>query len=229
MIYYGVAWGISLYVLWSKDYFWDYREILNEHARIYLYDVPNDVMFIYSMQLGWYILSLFTHFLLDSKKSDDALMVAHHVLTILLIYLSYTAGYTDFGVLVLFSMDICDVFLEFVRALRLYGTASDIIEIFIFLPLPISWVLFRIIFYYRSILRYTLFYSVVKLGWPCTHMYFVFNPMLLTLLAMNLYWFYLIMRIGVKKVLHGQVLDDARESNPVNINEEKEKKKSKTQ
>ncbi len=211
ILYYGTSWALSLYTLWGKPYFWDLSRLMDTEKMFSLAVVPDDLLLVYRVQLGWYIQSLVTHYTLDTQKADDLVMVFHHVLTIVLMFTSIKVGYIEYGLLVLFSMDICDVFLEFVRALRLCASSSDVIETLVFLPLPISWVLFRIVFYWKRILAHSLLYVPTMVGWAHSHLYYPFNAMLLILLAMNLYWFFLIMRIAYQKVVLGKTLEDTRE------------------
>ena len=211
ILYYGGAWLLTLSVLWDKPYFWDMTKLLEKSTLWSLHIIPEDVKFVYHIQLGWYIQSLFSHYTLDTKKEDDLVMVFHHILTIVLMVTSIKVGYFEYALLVWFSMDICDVFLEFVRALRLCASSSDFIETLVFLPLPISWVLFRIVFYWKHILVNTLLYSPTYFGWALIRLYYPFNTMLIILLLLNLYWFFLIMRIAYRKVILGKTLEDTRE------------------
>jgi hypothetical protein len=108
-------------------------------------------------------------------------------------------------------MDICDVFLEIVRFLRLCVQAHEMIETVVFLPLPLSWVFFRLYFFWRRILRHSLLIVPLNVGWQYSYFYYPFNIMLMLLLSMNLYWFILILRIAIRKVFYGEILDDTRE------------------
>ena len=121
-------------------------------------------------------------------------MLAHHFVTLSLIYCSFKVGYIEYGVMVLFSMDLCDVFLEvcpspffpspnpfpsspqltpppffslpqLLRALRRVCSLPDWAETLLFLPLPISWFLLRLWFYCRSILTHTILMIPIISGW----------------------------------------------------------------
>jgi isoprenylcysteine carboxyl methyltransferase (ICMT) family protein YpbQ len=53
-----------------------------------------EIGFYYSLQIGWYLHGVYTHFFLDTKKSDFAVMIVHHVVTLTLLYGAYVVGYT---------------------------------------------------------------------------------------------------------------------------------------
>lgn len=82
-------------------------------------------------------------------------------------------------------MDICDVFLEMARALRYTASAHKAIEFLVFLPLPVSWLVFRLVYFARVVLFESLIYCVMKVGWQNVHCYYGFNILLFSLFAMN--------------------------------------------
>jgi hypothetical protein len=84
--YYGFVWYLELYVLWSQPYFWDMTKLMSREMFLTLTQVPPDILLVYYVQMGWYLQSLFSHFYLDSKKEDHLIMLAHHLLTVTLIF-----------------------------------------------------------------------------------------------------------------------------------------------
>eukprot|EP00211_Chloroparvula_japonica_P007171 CAMPEP_0119126674 /NCGR_PEP_ID=MMETSP1310-20130426/5506_1 /TAXON_ID=464262 /ORGANISM="Genus nov. species nov., Strain RCC2339" /LENGTH=325 /DNA_ID=CAMNT_0007116845 /DNA_START=186 /DNA_END=1163 /DNA_ORIENTATION=- len=213
MSYYLCAWLAAFYVLIHQPYWTDgYHQVLSVYRVYHLGEIPEDIEWVYLMSLGWYLHNMYSFFFVDSKKKDDAIMLAHHVVTVTLITLSYAVGYFDFGLQVLFSMDICDVFLELMRALRLCLLLNPFFEFLCFLPIPISWLLFRIAYYYKAVMEPSLFFvTVLNIGWQNSNFYFVFNLLLFSLLAMNVYWFIMILRVALLTV-SGKRLHDTREA-----------------
>lgn len=52
---------------------------------------------------------------LETKKTDNLLLSAHHLVTIGLIGSSFVGGYSRIGLVVLMFHDLADVFLEFAK------------------------------------------------------------------------------------------------------------------
>ena len=47
----------------------------------------------------------------EARRKDHWQMMAHHVITVILVIGSYSYNYTRVGCLIMFLMDLCDVFL----------------------------------------------------------------------------------------------------------------------
>jgi len=74
-------------------------------------------------------------------------MLAHHVVTLILLYFAFVKGYYRFVLLTLFCHDICDVFLHCMKMGKYVDNVRampDYVQIPAFLPLPFSWVVFRL-------------------------------------------------------------------------------------
>lgn len=47
----------------------------------------------------------------EARRKDHWQMMAHHVITVILVIGSYSYNYTRVGCLIMFLMDLCDIFL----------------------------------------------------------------------------------------------------------------------
>ena len=52
---------------------------------------------------------------MDEVRKDFAIMIIHHVLTIVLLCFSYAVGYHKIGLCVLFVHDVTDIVLEYTK------------------------------------------------------------------------------------------------------------------
>lgn len=97
--------------------------------------VPYDVKFLYFIECGFYLHSIYATVYMDAVRKDFVVMLIHHVLTITLISISYatrlhrhnsltvyyiysvfiSSRYHKIGVLVIFVHDVTDILLEFTK------------------------------------------------------------------------------------------------------------------
>ena len=52
-------------------------------------DVPEPIKWLYFVQCGFYLHSIYGTIYMDTKRKDFAAMMIHHILTVALIFLSY--------------------------------------------------------------------------------------------------------------------------------------------
>lgn len=108
-------------------------------------EIPFDIKFMYFVQCGFYLHSIYGTIYMDSKRKDFVAMLIHHVLTMTLIFVSYATRcvlnsmadffrvlkfhinieydlwylrYHKIGLLVLFVHDITDIWLELAKTLH---------------------------------------------------------------------------------------------------------------
>lgn len=95
---------------------WDPTDLWRDYPHIPL---PGPVKFYYLSQTAFY-----THQILilnaEARRKDHFQMMAHHVITVILMTMSYFSNFTRVGCLIMVLMDWCDIFLP-VRALSSAG------------------------------------------------------------------------------------------------------------
>ena len=223
VVYYSISWSFIVYGCLRSDFFFNTRLLWSQPwPKI----ISPDIYRIYVMSTAWYVHCLIAHFTLDTRKSDYWQMLAHHVVTTVLLISSLKVGYFEIGLLVLFSMDVCDVALCGCKIYRYYANIHPSIdkwEMHIFAIVPFSWLGFRIIYYPGWVVYSSLVYSVEQQGWANSHHYFLFNTLLFILLLLNVYWFALIMRITLLVVIAGATPDDVREPSVPEFEDDKDK------
>uniref|UniRef100_A0ACB8F1W3 Ceramide synthase 1 n=1 Tax=Sphaerodactylus townsendi TaxID=933632 RepID=A0ACB8F1W3_9SAUR len=180
-------------------------------------EVPTDIAVAYLIQCSFYCHSIYASLYMDAWRKDSVVMLIHHVVTFVLIALSYVFRYHSVGILVLFLHDISDIQLEFTKLnvyfkyrRGVYHPLNDFISNVGCISFSISWFWFRLYWFPLKVLYATCHSSLLSV--PNIPFYFFFNALLFLLTLMNLYWFTYIV-FFVAKVLMGQVreVNDVRE------------------
>merc|ERR1712146_624330 len=81
----------------------------------------------------WYYMHEFTFFWFESKRSDDAIMLTHHIATLILISCSYITNMIPVGICVMVVHDIADAFLEFAKLFNYMKDARSWLKGFLML------------------------------------------------------------------------------------------------
>eukprot|EP01090_Pellita_catalonica_P016033 TRINITY_DN4487_c0_g1_i1.p1 TRINITY_DN4487_c0_g1~~TRINITY_DN4487_c0_g1_i1.p1 ORF type:complete len:392 (+),score=25.20 TRINITY_DN4487_c0_g1_i1:110-1285(+) len=226
ILFYAAGWTLTAVYVFQADFFYD-------TALLFEGNIPNAPMSPHVWYIYVYNIGLYMHFMyalfsgIDSSKDDVVVLWSHHILTMTLLYFSLVMGMWRMGVLVLFTHDICDVFLHTVKIWSYFDHTGkyDWFEKFVvilFIPLPLSWLIFRLGLFPLKVI-YPSVFQVVDLALeqspevpssilnpPDYCIYYFFNPLLVILLALQLFWFYLIIRVALKK-LREESWEDVRD------------------
>ncbi|KDQ64565.1 hypothetical protein JAAARDRAFT_166964 [Jaapia argillacea MUCL 33604] len=154
---------------------------------------------------------------LEKPRKDFKELVIHHIVTLWLIGWSYLVNHTLMGNAVFVSMDIPDTFLAFSKLLNYLGSPLKIVAFGVF---TCVWTYFR--HYLNLVMLWSVWYEfdllpehtrqwnppegVWMAGWL---QYQIFIPILI-LQVLNLFWYFLILRIIYKAVLAPSQLTDDR-------------------
>ncbi|KAF9055431.1 longevity assurance proteins LAG1/LAC1 [Hymenopellis radicata] len=182
------------------------------------WDMKPELKRYYLMQMAYWCQQFLILVLgLEKPRKDYAELVAHHFVTIWLVGWSYLVNLTLIGNAVYMSMDIPDSSLALSKLLNYMQ--KDRAKTIAFALLIVLWT------YFRHILNLVILWSVwfdfelipeTSRVWdpaagywmPAWMRYQIFIPIAL-LQALNLFWYYLIMRILVRTLLYSK-LDDER-------------------
>ncbi|CAN4086207.1 unnamed protein product [Withania somnifera] len=212
---------LALYVTCNEPWFTNSR---------YFWAGPGDLVWpdlkmklklklLYMYAGGFYLYSIFATLYWETKRSDFAAQMIHHVTTVLLIVLSYVYGFARVGSVVLAIHDGSDVLMEIAKISK-YSGFQKIADVF-FSLFAVAFTLLRIVCYPFWVIRSTCceILFVVDTNEDRTTktvLYFVFNAMLICLLGLHLYWFNIILRMLREQILsRGHVTDDAREGKKI--------------
>ncbi|KAK4424194.1 Glycoprotein 3-alpha-L-fucosyltransferase A [Sesamum alatum] len=170
------------------------------------------VKLFYMCQCGFYAYSIAALLTWETRRKDFAVMMSHHIVTVILISLSYITRFFRIGAVVLALHDASDVFLEAAKVFKYSG--KELGASLCFGLFAISWLVLRLIIFPFWIIRSSSFYSCAVLILSDTYLaalYYLYNTMLLTLLVFHLYWWILIFSMITRQLKNrGKVGEDIR-------------------
>jgi hypothetical protein len=121
MCYYITSVASLLRLCWSASWFWPsgWHEVMfdgrvQQIPDLKPYTAPVDLKVFYLVETSYYVAS-FVLLLARPKKKDFIEMAFHHVVTALLLLLSYTTGYVRIGAVVMILHNIFDPFMLFAK------------------------------------------------------------------------------------------------------------------
>ncbi|ORX89297.1 longevity assurance proteins LAG1/LAC1 [Basidiobolus meristosporus CBS 931.73] len=113
-LYYTISWSIGLYIIYNSPYWKNTAHFWIHYPHK---TVPHLSKWYYLVQTGFWLQQFFVLHA-EKKRSDYPQMVVHHVVTSLLITLSYMTYFTRIGTSVLCIMDSADIVLSLAKCLR---------------------------------------------------------------------------------------------------------------
>ncbi|XP_073525932.1 uncharacterized protein [Phyllobates terribilis] len=190
------------WVMNTKEYFkgWPNQEVM----------LP--VKLYYMCQCGFYLYSIAALLVWETRRKDFAVMMSHHVITVILIGYSYIARFSRIGSIVLALHDASDVFMEAAKVFKYsdYELAASVCFGFF----AVSWLILRLIFFPFWVIKTSSYDFKFHLNlWESypKSLYYIFNTMLLMLLVFHIYWWLLICAMIIKQLKNkGKVGEDIR-------------------
>ncbi|EJD01170.1 longevity assurance proteins LAG1/LAC1 [Fomitiporia mediterranea MF3/22] len=212
VIYYSIQWAFGLYIHcnlptapFKPSLVWlNYPHI----------PLPGPVKLYYLTQTAFYM-----HQVLilnaEARRKDHWQMMAHHVITIVLVVLSYFYNLTRVGSLIMVLMDYCDIFLPLAKMLR-YLSLQKICDA-MFTWFLISWFITRHFFFILVIKSlYSDGSTLIPFIWsPEDNHYWTYEiwmgflALLISLQFIQIIWFGMICNVAWR-VISGQNAEDVR-------------------
>jgi len=173
-------------------------------------DYPSSTTTVYAVQACWYCMSIAAHPLLVARDDSQFwMLLAHHVITLYLLGVSWTCGQTMVGLSVLLTHDACDVLLDLLQITRHINVPG--LKVVTFLLTLCSW----------SVLRcwYFPFYILARLKWAgfaysetvtlgCKAMVLSQGPPLVLLFCANMIWLRKLLRSGLRELRQSTSTDE---------------------
>lgn len=162
-------------------------------------EMPRCLKFYYAVSLSYYVEDLVVH-LFQSPSPDFFEMILHHLIASLLIFASYFNSLWNFGIFVLMQMDIADMFVGLIRSVMDF--APVYVCVIIYAGIMFGFIYFRIIVFTYCILY--KFWFVGRLGidgYP--YVVHIIVLLLIWLLGLNIYWTYLLTKMGWRLATKG--------------------------
>eukprot|EP00879_Flechtneria_rotunda_P020173 GHRR01021214.1.p1 GENE.GHRR01021214.1~~GHRR01021214.1.p1 ORF type:complete len:255 (+),score=47.31 GHRR01021214.1:334-1098(+) len=193
--------AIGSVALWGQPWVfdtWQFWEGWPNHA----FSLP--MQLLYTLELGFYISSIFMILCWEVRRKDFAVMFSHHVITTVLIASSLYFSFWRVGTLVMLLHDANDVLMEAAKLAK-YCRKEDL-STGLFLVFVVAWLGLRLICFPAMVIRSTVFELPIVLdGRPPMH--YMFNALLTTLFALHCYWFTLILRVVWLTLTTGETQD----------------------
>ncbi|KDQ29361.1 hypothetical protein PLEOSDRAFT_1038998, partial [Pleurotus ostreatus PC15] len=207
------AWGFR--IMSQLPSFW-YR---TEHFWLNYphWDMKPELKCYYLVQMAYWWQQLIVMVLgLEKPRKDYRELVAHHAVTLWLVGWSYLVNLTFIGNAVYMSMDIPDTFLAFSKLLNYLQRETA--KMVVFAGLLVTWSYFRLWLNLRILWsvwnEFDLIPYAAKQWYPESGAwlvwwmkYQIFTPLLL-LEFLNLFWYYLILRIAYRAITTNTATDD---------------------
>lgn len=212
-VFYLVAWTAGVFVLWNEPQLRD----VNECWRNYPYHpISDQVWWYYMLEGAFYWALLFSSVVFDIRRADFYQLTLHHIVTISLLFISWSINMVRVGTLILFSHDVADILIELGKLLRYarWQTALNILfVIFMFI-----WSGTRLFYYPFYVIRSVLFSApeLIQKSYRWEDLFQrpivprVLMVMLCCLLLLHIFWTYVLIKVAVHTLTHGE-MDDIRE------------------
>ncbi|KAI9136950.1 TLC domain-containing protein, partial [Paraphysoderma sedebokerense] len=214
-LYYSTFFSLGFYLLYHSPYYFNTPNFWADYPHIRYTAVFKSY---YLLQLSFSIAQLVVLHL-EKPRKDYTQFLVHHIVTIMLVSLSYYMNFIRIGHAVFVTMDFADIFLSTAKCLRYlkFQKACD----FTFVVFVLSWIYSRH-FVYLYIVR-SIFVDVIAVidpVWdPKNEIYLsygvatVFMILFVGLKILICYWAYLIGRIVVKVIKGKGGAEDNRSDN----------------
>lgn len=211
---YLITWTWSAYITHEMDILFD----LYSHWESWYPKQPVQptVYWLFTFEIGFYLHYMYAMMFLEQRRKDFAVLMTHHILTIILISCCYSVRFHLVGVLLIFIHDVGDVFLEGSKCLNYFkvqdGRKNKCAELSAnlgFLLFATEFFLFRIYWFLTKALYSSLHVSVI--AFPAGPFYLPFNIMLIMLLGMQVFWFSMIVKLLLKVLVFREELVDIRD------------------
>mmetsp|Transcript_40191 Transcript_40191/g.87839 ORF Transcript_40191/g.87839 Transcript_40191/m.87839 type:complete len:648 (-) Transcript_40191:99-2042(-) len=210
VLFYGSFSFIGLMVVPSQEWVWPSRLWFDGHSKGEHLLMRTDLRCYYFMYVARYA-QMFFSVLLEPKRKDFLEMLVHHALTVVIIYMSYTCCFTRVGVVVMLLLDPADVPLHLAKICKYVldvtnywvwqFLANRLFEAFAAVFLVTRIILFGYVCFacFLEGPQYIPNYGGAG-GKSCIAILFM-------LLALQLYWLFLILKVALKLARDGKVED----------------------
>lgn len=211
-LYYTYSFIYGVWCLWDKPWLWNIDECWTNYPH---QSITSDCWWYYMISLSFYW-SLTVSQFRDVKRKDFWQMFVHHIATILLMAFSWVCNLIRVGTLVLLVHDCADIFLEAAKMAK-YAYYQKVCDA-LFGIFTIIWLITRLIVFPCWILYSTTIRAprIVNTMFPA---YYIFNSLLLLLLALHIFWTNLILKIAYNAIATGQMEGDIRSSSNEEISD----------
>ncbi|CAI2375127.1 unnamed protein product [Moneuplotes crassus] len=208
VVYFSVVFYIGLFEVLNKTHFGPAITFGDGDHRLALGNFPFSPMpsmlkFYYMLSMSYYIEDVIVH-LFQTPQFDFWEMILHHIIAFMLLLDSYMNGFWIFGVLILPQMDFEDIWIGLIRCVMDYSSSA--VTMSIYSVILLSWIWLRFIAF-----GYVMLYSfcfTCRMSLDNDTRIIMFNNLLLwTLAGLNIYWFILLVKMGLGFLFKNKCVD----------------------
>ncbi|XP_046564322.1 ceramide synthase 5-like [Haliotis rubra] len=211
-LFYLFIFWYGLIVLWDKSWLWDTMQCWIGYPR---HDITPEIFWYYAMEASFYLSLLITQFK-DVKRKDFFEMFIHHLVTLSLMFLSWSQNIVRFGTLILVLHDAVDSLLEtakMAKYLKWQKTTDIVFALFL-----LVWIITRMILFPYKLIYTAMFQSTTIVGF-CA-IYFLYNGLLIVLQVLHIFWFVIISKMAYNALKRGNIEKDGRSSSDEEISDD---------
>lgn len=158
--------------------------------------MPPALKFYYMLSFSYYVEDGIVHMFMPPNY-DYWEMILHHVITAMLIFSSYMSGFWCIGIFVLIQMDFEDITVGIIRVVMDFASIPYLVVLYALLMS--GWFYFRFICFTRCVLwAFAMGARLAVDNYP--DVVTVIAILLVTLLGLNIYWFILLLKMGLTLV-----------------------------
>ncbi|EDO19518.1 hypothetical protein Kpol_1018p49 [Vanderwaltozyma polyspora DSM 70294] len=216
IIYYGISSPFGLYIMYNSD-LWLFKTTEMYQTYPDLYNSYLMKIYYLGQAAFWAQQACILVLQLEKPRKDHNELIFHHIVTLLLIWSSYVFHFTKIGLSVYITMDVSDFFLASSKTLNYLD--SNLTQV-TFISFVFSWVYLRhyvnlkilwsVLTEFRTVGQYTLNFATQQYKcWISLPIVFI---LISALQLVNMYWFFLILRILYRIVWLGIVKDERSDS-----------------
>ncbi len=227
MVFYGAFTVFGAYVVPGQTWFWPSSAWWSEHSSgksLLITDALKAYYLLYASRYAQGIISC----LIEHKRKDFWEMQVHHIVTVTLIGISYAFGLNRVGAVVMALLDPADVPLHVAKQFKYIGDArGGNVQKIMQTGADIFFVIFMLLF---AVMRLGLYPYVVWSAHREGPTFFTYGwganscvVLLYILLALQVYWFVLILKVAIKVITSGAA-EDVRSDDEEDDEEEEPKK-----
>lgn len=178
-----------------------------------VYHWAREMRTFYLIEFGYYSMSV-VMVLVKKRRSDFLEMLAHHLISSVLISMSLTYNYVRIGIVIMALHNMFDPFMNMAKCCHYAFKGS--LHVLADINFGICLVMFLIsrLVLYPIVVYKVCFLSIAYPGkvpvWDATVDQWICKVCLLLLFPLHLFWFYLMMKVAVKALRGGGVQKDER-------------------
>lgn len=212
-VFYLCAWTAGVFVLWNEPQLSDVNECWRNYPD---HPISDKVWWYYIIETAFYWALLFSSVVFDIRRADFYQLTLHHIVTISLLFISWSINMVRVGTLILFSHDVADIFIELGKLFR-YANWQTALHI-LFVIFMFVWCGTRLFYYPFYVIRSVVFDApeLIQKSYRWEEIFSrpivprLLMVMLCCLLVLHIFWTYVLVKVAVHSLRHGE-MDDIRE------------------